>query len=177
MMERIDPKLADRALAAPKVEQAGGAPTVPDWLKLATLTLRTKFAAPSDGRGEWTTPDTIAYGRILSPLGSERCDAVIQLCRERFVWRPTVAEVVGIINEVAGSSQGTLTGAERAARRIVSREAAEEQFKAEMAMRLPSTGENSARTALREKMRLRRRELGQLDLRVVDGGQREEEAA
>jgi hypothetical protein len=164
-MNRIDPNLAERALGVPIPEPAS-APTVPDWLKLATLTLRTKFAAPSDGRGEWTTPDTIAYGRVLSPLGPERCDAVIQLCRERFVWRPTVAEVVGIIDEVAGRSREAISGADAAARTVVTRPLA-----------LPSTGENAARTALREKMRRLRGELGQTDLRVVDGGQASEVAA
>lgn len=165
-MNRIDPKLAERALGVSPPEQASGSAAVPDWLKLATLTLRTKFAAPSDGRGEWTTPDTIAYGRVLSPLGPERCDAVIQLCRERFVWRPTVAEVVAIVDELAGRSREAISGADAAARTVVTRPLA-----------LPSTGENAARTALREKMRLRRREVGQTDLRVVDGGKREEEAA
>lgn len=142
------------------------------------------------GVGQIDAFDLTEYHGVLEPLESALMQSIrpeevvagpIRAARRAIrnrAFRPTYDELAVIVRESLGMAPPqVLSGAEAAARRIVSREAAEEQFKAEMAMRIPSTGENAARTALREKMRKLRGELGQVDLRVVDGGQAETEVA
>ena len=118
-------------------------PPVPDWLREATRIIRTKFSAPADGRGEWDIADTQAYGKLFAEAGETLTPKLIATLRERHVWRPSVAEVRAALDELRPPKPVVvIEGRDAAARKVVKRPLA-----------LPSTGENAARTALREKMR------------------------
>jgi hypothetical protein len=123
----------------------------PDWIVAALDLLETKFAVKRTDAQEMDADDFRSYGKLLAEAGEALCPALLQRLRERHTFRPSVAEVRAALDELKPKAEA-LPGAVLRERRIVSREAAEEAFRREMAGRLPSAAQHPDRLALRDRL-------------------------
>lgn len=112
----------------------------PDWVIAAVTVIRNKFGAPDDGRGQWTADDATAYCKLLAPLGEPLCDRVVWEARKRHHWRPSVAELRAIVDELR-DRPAALPACDAQARTVVRRPLA-----------LPPHPDNPGRIRFREAL-------------------------
>lgn len=112
----------------------------PDWVIAAVKVVRNKFAAPDDGRGQWTDADSTAYCKLLGSLGETLCDRVVWEARKRHHWRPSVAELQSLVDELR-DRPAALPACDAKARTVVRRPLA-----------LPPHPDNPGRQRFREAL-------------------------
>lgn len=126
----------------------------PDWIIEALGTIRSRFA--NSQSLPWDKRDALAYGKLLAPLGEERCAQLVGKLRLENTFRPTVAEVREAI-EGLSLGTGQAPAYEIAARTLVTAPKG-----------LPSTGEGPGRDRLRALLDQKRRALGQASAQRPD---------
>jgi hypothetical protein len=78
-------------------------PALPPHVEKFLALLQSHFAYSPDAR-EWDREDTRAYGRLVVLLTPAQVRAVFDALRERYTWRPSVAEVRATVETVVGDT-------------------------------------------------------------------------
>lgn len=138
----------------------------PKWVDDALWVIDSKFSTRR-GMEEIDEADAMAYGRIFVSLGQEKTGQVLAALRERFTWRPSVAEVKAAADELSG-------------RELIFDRDAKAQRVVKCPLALPPHPDNPARLAFeRKKLELHSRRKAEGDWptrRVVQGGAESEAA-
>ena len=128
-----------------QLREAPRAADFPDWIVDCLSTLRAKFAA---GSIPWDRiEDPRDYGRQFAMLKPEQAAQVISLLRDRYTFRPSVAEVRSVVLEVLESS-GKQTGL-MASHTLESYR----RVRVPSQLALPSSGECAGRQTFRDTMK------------------------
>jgi len=93
---------------------------IPPHIEEVLEQISTRFATAREER-EWDRHDTLAYAKVLAPLQPAQCRRLVQLLRERHVFRPMVAEVKAAVDEVIGANAAVVSAADAQARTVVRR--------------------------------------------------------